>query len=93
MKTQIIIWSFTTAQMDISNPGNRYSTAMGDALTLIYCNSKFIMSNYCSYGFSPTSNENPCDSVVIKLPKKDKIKVKRTLTPEQLVKLAKDMKK
>jgi hypothetical protein len=31
--------------------------------------------------------------VVVKLPKKDKIKIKRTLTPEQLVKLAKDMKK
>ena len=31
--------------------------------------------------------------MVVKLPKKDKIKIKRTLTPEQLVKLAKDMKK
>jgi hypothetical protein len=35
--------------------------------------------------------ENPCDSVIIKLPRKEKIKMKRLLTPEQLVKLAKDM--
>jgi hypothetical protein len=39
-------------------------------------------TDWYSYGFSPTPQENPCDSVVVKLPKKDKIKIKRTLTPE-----------